>query len=101
MADAEIIQDEQGAWRVTGELSFASVPALERAAMSGLLTNPGPWHIDLGQVQRADSAGLAVLIEWVRLASERGIDVGFRNMPEQMRAMAHVSGLEAIIPLLD
>ena len=101
MAKAEIIQDEQGSWRVTGELSFASVPELERNAAGGLLAAPGPWYIDLGQVQRADSAGLAMLIEWARLARERSVEIGYRNMPAQMRAMARVSGLEAIIPLLD
>ncbi|KPK56046.1 MAG: hypothetical protein AMS22_02475 [Thiotrichales bacterium SG8_50] len=101
METVEIVRAEQGDWCVAGELSLGSVPAAQRVAAGELLTSPGPWHIDLARVARSDSAGLALLVEWVREARERGIDVGFRHMPEQMRAMARVSGLEDILPLLD
>jgi phospholipid transport system transporter-binding protein len=50
-------------------------------------------------VTRADSAGLALLIEFLRTAGHAGNSVHFVNVPEQLLSIARVSGLESILSL--
>jgi phospholipid transport system transporter-binding protein len=84
---------------VSGELSFATVPALLEQG-SVLLAGCGERiRLDLGGVTRADSAGLALLIEWLRIARRRRAVIEFRNIPPQMLAIARVSGLDSVLPL--
>ena len=91
-------QGRDGRLEVHGELSFASVPALwhdcrEHCASGGVV------DIDLDQVSRSDSAGLALLVEWLREAQRHDVTVRFFNIPAQMLEMARASGLDQILPL--
>ena len=54
--------------------------------------------VDLAGVRRIDSAGLALLVEWLRQAQCKGISIHFENIPSQMRAIVTVCGLEEILP---
>jgi phospholipid transport system transporter-binding protein len=87
-----------GRLRLSGELSFASVPELAAAGLP-LESGAGSVQVDLGAVVRADSAGLALLVGWMREAWERGVEIRFLNMPAQMLAIARVSGLDGVLPL--
>lgn len=99
MAEASLEQGAQeGQFRLLGELGFDTVPALLRHA-EGRLTACPRLEIDLAGVSRADSAGLALLIEWLRQARARAQEIRFVNMPEQMRALVRVSGLDEVLPL--
>jgi phospholipid transport system transporter-binding protein len=89
-----------GAYLVDGELSFATVPDLlerGRAVFAG--GSSGPLELNLGGVTRVDSAGLALLIEWLKVARRARRSIVYVNVPEQMMAMARVSGLEGVLPL--
>lgn len=86
----------EGAYRVEGPLDFATVPALWRDAT----LEPGAGgrvEVDLAGVTRADSAGLALLLEWLRAARGRGLAVAFRNPPAQMLAVARAARLESLL----
>lgn len=95
----EITSSEPGVLRVSGELTFSTVSAaLERSRP--LLEAAKGWLVmELADVVRVDSAGLALLIQWMRMARERGVDILFRHIPEQLMAIARASDLEAILPL--
>jgi phospholipid transport system transporter-binding protein len=54
--------------------------------------------VDLAEVRRIDSAGLALLIEWSRQAQRRGVSIHFENIPSQMWAIVTVYGLEEVLP---
>ncbi|WP_258868027.1 lipid asymmetry maintenance protein MlaB [Alkalilimnicola ehrlichii] len=49
-------------------------------------------------MERADSAGLALLVEWTRVAQMQGQDIRFVKMSPQMQAIAEVSGLQDVLP---
>lgn len=87
-----------GRFRVSGELVFATVPALDLQSRQ-LFTGASPLHIDLGGVTHADSAGVALLIEWAARAREAGRQVEFRSVPAQMCELVRVSGLAEVLPL--
>lgn len=56
-------------------------------------------EIDLAEVSKSDSAGLALLIHWLRKAHQIEKKLVYTNMPTQMLAMARACGLEEILPL--
>jgi phospholipid transport system transporter-binding protein len=76
-----------------GELSFARVPALY--AQADALAQASP--LDLSRVTRADSAGLALLLELNRRAQARGIELRLSGAPQQVTALATFFGLGAVL----
>lgn len=95
----ELIADQGDRWQVRGDLTFATV--LDALARSRPLlgTAAGDLCIDLAGVARADSAGIALLLEWMRMAAAAGRTVRFCGMPAQMHAIARVSDLDHVLPL--
>jgi phospholipid transport system transporter-binding protein len=89
----------QGCIKVSGILNAYTVPRLINE--SKLLFHRGgvqPMTVDLDNVVYSDSAGLTLLTAWLRLAKQCQITLGFKHMPAQMRTIAKVSGLEAVLP---
>lgn len=85
--------------RVEGDLTFATVAALLTASRPLFSGGSGDLRVDLSGVSRADSAGLALLIEWLRLARGAGRTLRFQAVPAQMQAIAAASGLSDFLPL--
>lgn len=87
---------DEGGYAVSGELTFATVPAAWRETQN-LFVDGQSLRFDLTAVERADSAGIALLIEWLRLARRNGARVSYEHMPPQILAIARVTGLEAML----
>lgn len=83
---------------VTGALTFDSV-AQKIIETDVLFQDSQTLEVDLSQVSKSDSAGLALLIHWLREAHQRQKTLTFSRMPQQMLAMAQATGLEQILPL--
>lgn len=81
---------------VSGELSFASVEALLKQA-TAIIANKDQIVIDLCEVSRSDSAGLALLIEWSNMAQKKQIPLRFINPPAQIVRMATISGVNEFL----
>ena len=88
----------EGDFVLSGALTFETVPELWEEGERVFGDGPS-LSLDLGGVTRADSAGLALLVDWLRRARECGQDVRFANIPEQMLAMARASGLDEVLPM--
>ncbi len=80
----------EGTIKVHGPLTFATVPGLFMESNSIIKSASETITIDLHDVSRADSAGLALLVEWLRTA---GAHARFVNVPTQLRRLIDVSGL--------
>ena len=78
-----------------GELTFAAVPALAARPATWLRAG-GVTTLDLSGVTRADSAGLAMVLEWVAQARNAGGSLRLQAAPEQMLAIARASGLASL-----
>lgn len=98
MSDAQIKSLGEGRMQLSGVLDLDSVSAL-LSAIEALTYDVPAVAVDLRDVERADSAGVAVLIAWMRSARQAQRDIRFLNMPSQMLNIARVSGLDAILPL--
>ena len=55
--------------------------------------------LDLAQVSRCDSAGVALLVEVMQMTNLAEQTLHFSNLPEQMKDIAGLSGLLEILPL--
>lgn len=87
----------EGCFRICGELTFETVPRLWRSSQ-GLFENCEQVVMDLSQVSRADSAGLALLIDWTRQARKSDQEVSLIHMPKQILDIVRVSGLDNVLP---
>jgi phospholipid transport system transporter-binding protein len=71
---------------VSGDLTLDSVAQLFEQSRSLL---PGQVRtIDLQNVSRVDSAGLALLLEWQSAATQRNGALAFTNAPEDLSRLA-------------
>lgn len=98
---SNIKETGDGQFAVEGELSKLTVPAVWRSANGLIKSASQDLVFDLTGVTRTDSAGLALLLEWMTLAHKKGLQIHFRNLPAQLWDIAKVSDLEDIIPLAD
>ncbi len=96
MAKSGLAKAGNGRWLLEGELSFATVPAVLEASANGIADNR-EILVDLKGVTRADSAGLALLVEWLRESERTGNVITFTNVPDQLLAIARLCGLDEIL----
>jgi phospholipid transport system transporter-binding protein len=97
MSAFRLIDRGNGEYAVQGELTFATA-AMALKATAGLFGRGAALSFDLGGVERADSAGVALLIEWVRHAAKSGAALRYHRLSEPLRAIIRVSGVEKVIP---
>jgi phospholipid transport system transporter-binding protein len=71
---------------VSGVLTFDTSPGLYHAS-KGWFVAGAELVIDLAQVERADSAGLALMIEWLKCARVAGCRLQFANIPDQVQTL--------------
>jgi phospholipid transport system transporter-binding protein len=87
-----------GRFRVSGALDYASVGRVERLARPLLGAAPEAV-VDLGGVQTANSAALALLLEWVDQARQGRRRVRFTGVPAAVLEIAKVSNVADLLPL--
>lgn len=86
----------EGRFAVRGDLSFQTVVgALEESRE--LFSSYATLEIDLGEVRRADSAGLALLLEWVNWARNSAREIRFHRVPAQIISIAQISEVEDML----
>lgn len=80
---------------LSGDLNIDNVLVLagdNRPRFEGQL-----MQVDLANVSHVDSAGLALLVDWMRAADEAGCQLSFLHVPEKMRSLARVTGMDGVL----
>lgn len=83
---------------ISGRLGFQNVVELWKESLS-LIANEAGLHFDLSGVTGSNSAGVALMLEWIRYATEKHRAIDFRNIPSQLKSMIAISGIEQLISL--
>jgi phospholipid transport system transporter-binding protein len=84
--------------QVVGVLDLDSVVGLLEAGRRAIEALPDSGAVlDLSGVQRSDSSGLAVVVDWLRVARRRGLDLVVEGTPAQLLDIARLSGLEGLM----
>jgi phospholipid transport system transporter-binding protein len=91
-------RDGAGPIRVRGAMTFSSVTAGIQAFEPYCTESNNPeLQMDLSQVARMDSAGLALLLHWKRMAHSAGRTIRFKGLPQQTQNLAAVFAVDALI----
>jgi len=90
------LQNRDGKFFLAGDLSFDSVGVL----VDEQLYSNGDVIVNLSEVNYSDSSGLALLINWYREAKKRSINMSFEAVPQKMMALAKVSNLDKVLPIV-
>jgi phospholipid transport system transporter-binding protein len=81
---------------LTGDVGFADAARLLAEGDAAFRGEPAV-EVDLSQVARFDSAGLALLLEWVLSARDAGRSVRYRNIPPPVLSLAGMSDVAELI----
>ena len=96
--DSQVTVAGPGRILVTGPLTFQTARRVSAAGVACFVRDGSPaMVVDCAQVSHADSAGLAVLIEWRRWANQHGCQLQFANLPAQISAIAHLSEVAELL----
>ncbi len=86
-----------GVYRVEAPLTFASVPSLQPRGLTLIHEAAGALTFDLHAVPAVDSAGLALLIDWLAEAKAVSRPLKYDRLPETLVALARLSDVEQLI----
>ena len=93
---ASIRRNEESGYSLEGRLNFKTVASICESS-DFLNATDSVVQIDLQSVESADSAGIAMLLEWTQLAEQRRKSIRWINMPEQMQRLVRINGLSQIL----
>jgi phospholipid transport system transporter-binding protein len=89
-----------GRYRVVGVIDAMTAGDLLEQSIARFETS-GDLEVDLAGVPESDSAGLALLIEWIRRVRLRRQKIRFSNVPAQINALARISEVEDLLALAE
>jgi phospholipid transport system transporter-binding protein len=93
-----ISEPASGRIAVTGELTFASARDARRLGVLVLESSSADrLVIDCGGVTRADSAGLAVLLDWLAWGRKKSRVITLENLPASLVAIARISEVDELL----
>lgn len=93
MSKLNIIDQGTGHFVVDGDLTFSTIDKRTVKSFS-FLNSSKEITIDLSRVSCTDSAGLALMIEWIKYTRHNKAHIAFKNIPEQLLTLAKLSGLD-------
>jgi len=100
MNEASAIEIDAGQTaRVSGPLTFASVPRLFEQLEQHQKVGAAITQVDLAGVGSVDSAGLALLLEWQSRQRQRGGTLTVRNSPDSLLRLARLAEADELLNL--
>ena len=91
----ELVGTPPGDLRIEGDLTAEGVGAL----LETLPVDGGVHHVSLAGVDRVDSAGLALLIEWQRRLQDGQGALELEAVPESLMRLARISSVATLLGL--
>jgi len=94
------LEQTQNQVKLTGELNFDSVgQLLNQPEIDFDSAENDQIDVDLSQISRFNSASLALLIEWMKKAAQKGLQIKYHSAPEQLMKIAEAYGVLQELPL--
>lgn len=96
MSDFELKDLGGGKFEISGDMSFETAEQILRASQKAFRQYEDV-SVDMSAVEKADSAGLALLLEWMSWARQGIANIDFVEIPVSVLAIAHAAELGDII----
>lgn len=88
-----LTQQERGHYFIKGGLTFHTIKKQHLQSFE-FLQSTNEICIDLLKVDSVDSAGLALIIEWIKFSQQYNTKLIFKNVPQQLLIISQLSGFE-------
>jgi phospholipid transport system transporter-binding protein len=86
-----------GVHRLEAPLQFATVASLRRRGLALIAAANAELTLDLSAVPAADSAGLALLVDWLASARAHHKKLRYVQPPQGLLALARLSDVERLL----
>lgn len=83
----------RGHYFIKGSLTFHTIKKQHPQSFE-FLQSTDEICIDLLKVDSADSAGLALIIEWIKFSQQGNTKLTFKNIPQQLLILSQLGGFE-------
>lgn len=93
MSTFKLTKKDNNHYLAEGDLTFFTINKKTIHSLE-FLRSVDELCIDLTKINRADSAGLALLIEWIKHSKLYRTHLSFINIPEQLLILARLSGFD-------
>jgi len=95
---SEFTLEDLGEGRIAlgGEMTFDTAEKILRASEK-MFEEHTQLEVDLSDVTESDSAGLALLLEWVTWANHTVREIRFTSVPEKIHAIAKTTEVEPLL----
>jgi ABC-type transporter Mla MlaB component len=94
---ARLERTEPGRFRCIGALTVTAVAPLRESGLQQFAAENGQLQLDLEAVSAVDSAGLALLIDWLAWCARHDRTLSFRNLPAAMQSLADISEVRELL----
>ena len=85
-----------GRFALSGDMTFATAERILRGS-EGPFSEYAQIEVDLSAVERADSAGLALLLEWITWANHTVREIRFVEIPQKLVAIAETTEVDKLL----
>ena len=97
-APAPTIKFDGGVCRIAGVLDFTTASVALESVQELIESNP-KLEVNLSGVTQSNSAGLALMIEWLSVARRENHVVTFSDIPDGLQQLADVCEVDGLIGL--
>ncbi|EKD54472.1 MAG: hypothetical protein ACD_60C00079G0025 [uncultured bacterium] len=84
---------QDGRLLISGDLNFLTVMSIWQQSLPWLV-KLNELHFDLTRVHSSNSAGLALLLQWLKFAKKSNKPIQFTEVPAQLGTIIKAAGLQ-------
>lgn len=81
---------------VSGDLNFGNVMSVYAKSVNYLNQCP-EFVFDFSGLNSSNSAGLALVMEWIKFAKRCGKPIKFEHLSKDLKSIAHAAGIDVLI----
>ena len=96
MSDFDLKDLGNGRFSLSGSMTFATAGQILRIS-EDLFEEHTRLEMDLSGVEETDSAGLALLLEWITWANHTVREIRFEGMPARIDAIAKTTEVDSLL----
>jgi len=96
VSDFELKDLGDGSFEISGNMSFETAEHILRASQR-VFKQYENVRVDMSAVEKADSAGLALLLEWMSWTRQGAAKIEFASIPASVLAIAHTAELQDLV----
>lgn len=94
---SKVIRVDAGCMAVEGDMQVVNAVSLRTQGEALIEELTSPVTVDLQGATNVGSVGVSVVLCWMRKAAQLGKQLKVVNMPDKMRDVSRVSGLEQFL----